>query len=119
MRLWIDGVDQTGIVPNNTLNIQTGTPGNVTYGQVPFCGPFSDELFFAANAAADKTVEFDLWLWLDIEHLGVSPGSGSFNGTPTRSVAWCMPDCRGMPVQLGSADLYANLPTPEIGRAHV
>lgn len=113
-RLWIDGVDQTGIVANNSSTglVQLGTPGNVAYAQVPFCGPFSDQLTFAANAAADKVIEFDLWLWLDIEHLGVSPGPAAFNGTPTRSVAWCMPDCRGMPVELGSADLYSNLPTP-------
>lgn len=113
-RLWINGVDQTGIVPNSSANglIQRGVPGNNTYGQVPFCGPFADDLFFTGNVTADAVIEFDLWLWIDIAHQGVSPGPSAFNGTPRRAVAWCMPDCRGAPIILGYADLYSNLPTP-------
>ena len=111
-RVWIDGVDRTGIValsaPLNT--IQNGAAGNLENSGIPFCGPLSDYLAITPAALADKSVEFDLWIRIEIRHNGAAPGASDFWGTPTRSVCWAIADCRGMPAQLHAANLYQTLP---------
>ena len=114
-RVWIDGVDRTGIVamsPTQNL-VQDGPVGNQTYGGIPFCGGPCDPLFFTPAQLADKSVEFDLWARIEIRHNGAAPTASDFWGTPTRSVCWAIADCRGMPATLYSADLYPNLPAAQ------
>jgi hypothetical protein len=111
-RLWVDGVDRTGIVPLNSTTglVQRGVPGNTALGRLPFAGGLQDLMTFTPAALADKAVEFDLWVNIEVRHQGVAPGAGDFWGTPTRPVCWAMYDCRGMPAVLYSANLYQTLP---------
>jgi len=111
-RVWIDGVDRTGITPLSSAShtVQQGPPGNLEFFQLPCCGPLTDYLAITPAALADKTVEFDLWVKIDIRHNGAAPGASDFWGTPTRSVCWASADCHGMPAQLHAANLYQTLP---------
>ena len=111
-RVWIDGVDRTGITALNSVShtVQQGPAGNSLYSGIPCCGPLTDYLAITPAALADKTVEFDLWIKIDIRHNGAAPGASDFWGTPTRSVCWAIADCRGMPAQLHAASLYQTLP---------
>jgi hypothetical protein len=114
-RVWIDGVDRTGIVSMSATQnlVQDGPVGNQAYGGIPFCGGPCDPLFFTPAQLADKSVEFDVWVRIEIRHNGAAPTASDFWGTPTRSVCWAIADCRGMPATLYSADLYPNLPAAQ------
>jgi hypothetical protein len=113
-RIWIDGVDRTGIVPLSsavTLLQPSVSNGNLAFGGVPYCGPPSGAISFTPAALVNKTIEFDLWPHIQVEHTGAAPGAGDFWGTPTRPVCWAIADCRGMAADLYSASIYSTLPT--------
>lgn len=109
VRVWIDGVDRTGVIsPSLGFTFPASPNSNLANSRAPLCGQQALAQLTSAAALADKTVEFDVWLRYTVRFSGAAPGSGDFWGTPKRSIAVVMPDCRGLPVTLYTANAFNN-----------
>jgi len=107
IRVFIDGIDKTGIVsPSIGWSFPLSPHDNAKNYRAPLCGQQAVAQLMSPELLANKTVHFDLWLRYTIKYNGEAPGAADFWGTPKRSIAVVMPDCRGLPVTLYSADVF-------------